>query len=72
MLTAYNGLVRSRSPKGEDYVLALGTDDVPTFAVGIALASGANVIATSSSDEKLGVVRKLGVQHRVNCEKSPS
>ncbi|KAI6003292.1 hypothetical protein F5J12DRAFT_783711 [Pisolithus orientalis] len=55
VLTAYNGLVRSRSPKGEDYVLALGTDDVPTFAVGIALASGANVIATSSSDEKLGV-----------------
>lgn len=63
MLTAYNALKGSRSPKGEHSVLALGTGDVSTFTAGIPLVSGANVIATSSPDEKLEVVRKLGVQH---------
>ncbi|KIN97755.1 hypothetical protein M404DRAFT_31965 [Pisolithus tinctorius Marx 270] len=45
----------SRSPKGEHSVLALGTGDVSTFTAGIPLVSGANVIATSSPDEKLEV-----------------
>lgn len=37
----------------------------------IALASGANVIATSSSDEKLKIVTKLGAQHVINYKTTP-
>ena len=42
-----------------------------SFGAQIALASGATVIATSSSDEKLEVVKKLGVQHVINYRKNP-
>jgi NADPH:quinone reductase-like Zn-dependent oxidoreductase len=37
----------------------------------IAAACGANVIATSSSDEKLEVARKLGATHTINYKKTP-
>lgn len=36
-----------------------------------ALASGANVIALSSSDEKLKIVTKLGAQHVINYNTTP-
>jgi NADPH:quinone reductase-like Zn-dependent oxidoreductase len=38
----------------------------------IALASGARVIATSSSDEKLKVVSKLGAHHVINYKTTPN
>ncbi|KAI6148084.1 hypothetical protein BKA82DRAFT_4355334 [Pisolithus tinctorius] len=47
----------SESMKRGDYVLALRNR---RFAAQIALASGANVIVTFSSDEKLEIARKLG------------
>ncbi|KAI5984595.1 hypothetical protein EDD15DRAFT_2375024 [Pisolithus albus] len=71
-LTAYSALMGPRPLKGGDYVLALGTGGVSTFAAQIALASGANVIVTSSSDEKMEVAKKMGVQHRINYKKTPN
>lgn len=42
-----------------------------SFALQIAVASGAVVIATSSSDEKLKTAAKLGAQHTINYTKTP-
>jgi NADPH:quinone reductase-like Zn-dependent oxidoreductase len=38
----------------------------------IASAAGATVIATSSTDEKLQVARKLGAKHLINYRKTPN
>ncbi|KAF9239432.1 hypothetical protein BU15DRAFT_74588 [Melanogaster broomeanus] len=70
-LTAYNALLGPVPLKGGDYVLVLGTGGVSIFGAQIALASGANVIVTSSSDEKLRVAEELGVQHLINYKKNP-
>jgi len=70
-LTAYNALHGSAPVKGGDYVLILGTGGVSVFGAQIALASGAIVIATSSSDAKLDIVKRLGVQHVINYKSVP-
>ncbi|OAX37724.1 NAD(P)-binding protein [Rhizopogon vinicolor AM-OR11-026] len=69
-LTAYNALLGPVPLKGGDYVLILGTGGVSMFGAQIAIASGATVIVTSSSDEKLQVAKKLGVQHVINYKKN--
>ncbi|KAG2143923.1 hypothetical protein BD769DRAFT_1420374 [Suillus cothurnatus] len=69
-LTAYNALLGPIPLKGGDYVLILGTGGVSIFGAQIALASGATVIVTSSSDEKLQIAKKLGVQHTINYKKN--
>ncbi|KAG8215157.1 hypothetical protein J3R82DRAFT_8656 [Butyriboletus roseoflavus] len=67
-LTAYNAFHGSVPIKGGDYVLVLGT----CFGAQIAPADGATVIATSSSDAKLEIVKKLGVQHLINYNTNPN
>ena len=47
-------------------VLTQGTGGVSCFAIQLAAASGATVIATSSSDAKLEQARALGATHTVN------
>ena len=42
-----------------------------SFALQFAVASGATVIVTSSSDDKLAVAKKLGAHHLVNYNKNP-
>ena len=42
-----------------------------SFGLQIAAACGANVIATSSSDEKLEVAKKLGATHTINYKNTP-
>ncbi|KAF8548429.1 NAD(P)-binding protein [Imleria badia] len=71
-LTAYNALLGPIPLKGGDYVLVLGTGGVSIFAAQIALASGATVIVTSSSDAKLEIAKKLGAQHLINYKKNPN
>ncbi|KAF5350963.1 hypothetical protein D9756_008234 [Leucocoprinus leucothites] len=71
-LTAYNALLGLVPVKAGDYVLALGLGGVSTWGLQFALASGATVIATSSSDEKLEVAAKLGAQHLINYKKTPN
>ncbi|KAF2810547.1 NAD(P)-binding protein [Mytilinidion resinicola] len=60
----------ARAKKG-DVVLTLGTGGVSCFAIQIASAIGATVIATSSSDEKLEVAKGLGAAHVINYKTTP-
>ncbi|EGN99159.1 hypothetical protein SERLA73DRAFT_137349 [Serpula lacrymans var. lacrymans S7.3] len=71
-LTAYNALMGPVPVKGGDYVLVLGTGGVSIFGLQLAIASGAIVIATSSSDEKLKIASKLGAKHVINYNKTPN
>ncbi|RDB18562.1 hypothetical protein Hypma_000307 [Hypsizygus marmoreus] len=71
-LTAYNSLLGPIPVKAGDYVLVLGTGGISIFALQLAAASGANVIVTSSSDEKLKIASKLGAKHVINYNKTPN
>jgi NADPH:quinone reductase-like Zn-dependent oxidoreductase len=51
--------------------LALGTGGVSVFALQIARMCGAEVIITSSSDEKLARARALGAHHTINYRTTP-
>jgi NADPH:quinone reductase-like Zn-dependent oxidoreductase len=70
-LTAWRALVVDGGLKAGDVVLVLGTGGVSIFALQIAKAMGAAVIATSSSDEKLERVRALGADHTLNYREHP-
>ncbi|KAH9931610.1 NAD-P-binding protein [Epithele typhae] len=70
-VTAYNALFGANPIKGSDIVLVQGTGGVSIFALQIAVASGAVVIATSSSDKKLELVKKLGATHTINYKTTP-
>jgi len=71
-VTAWNALMVAGKPvKSGDVVLVLGTGGVSMFALQFALAAGARVIATSSSDEKLARVKALGASDGVNYKRTP-
>ncbi|KAJ7152382.1 alcohol dehydrogenase superfamily protein [Mycena filopes] len=70
-LTAYNALFGDTPLKAGDTILVQGTGGVSIFALQFAVASGAVVIATSSSDEKLALARKLGARHVINYRTTP-
>ena len=67
-LTAWNGLygLESRALKPGDWVLTQGTGGVSIFALQFAKAAGAKVVATTSSSEKVEVLKKLGADHVLN------
>jgi len=65
-LTAWRALVGDGHLKAGDTVLVLGTGGVSMFALQFAKAMGANVVVTSSSDEKLARARQLGADHTIN------
>ncbi|KAF7367894.1 NAD-P-binding protein [Mycena sanguinolenta] len=72
-LTAYNALLSGYAPlKAGDTVLVQGTGGTSIFALQFAVASGATVIATSSSDEKLKIATKLGAKHVINYKTTPN
>ncbi|KAJ7124586.1 alcohol dehydrogenase superfamily protein [Mycena crocata] len=72
-VTAYNALTGGSSPvKAGDTILVIGTGGVSIFALQFAVASGATVIALSSSDEKLKVATKLGAKHVINYKTTPA
>ncbi|KPI38856.1 Zinc-type alcohol dehydrogenase-like protein [Cyphellophora attinorum] len=62
------GLVRapSNTTANEASTLVCGTGGVSLAAIQFARAAGANVIATSSSEEKLEFLKKLGANHVIN------
>ncbi|KAH9920831.1 NAD-P-binding protein [Epithele typhae] len=70
-VTAYNCLMGSSPIKGGDVVLVQGTGGVSIFGLQLAVASGAVVIATSSSDEKLKVAKTSGAVHLINYKTTP-
>ena len=69
-LTAWRTLVVDAGLKAGDTILVLGTGGVSIYALQIAKAMGANVIATSSSDEKLERVRAMGADATINYKKN--
>jgi len=70
-VTAWHALfVKGRLAPGQ-HVLALGTGGVSIFTLQIAKATGARVVITSSSDEKLARARELGADWTINYNSHP-
>ncbi|HTT97988.1 MAG TPA: NAD(P)-dependent alcohol dehydrogenase, partial [Rhizomicrobium sp.] len=65
-VTAWNALYGGRPLRVGESVLVLGTGGVSIFALQLAHAAGARVIATSSSDGKLAQAKALGASDGVN------
>ena len=65
-LTAWRALIVEARIKPGDVVLTQGTGGVSIFALQLAKAAGATVIATSSSAEKLARLKALGADHLIN------
>lgn len=70
-LTAWRALVAEGNIKAGDTVLLQGTGGVSIFALQFAMAAGAEVIITSSSDEKLERAKELGADHLINYKATP-
>jgi NADPH:quinone reductase-like Zn-dependent oxidoreductase len=70
-VTAWHALVIAGKVKAGDTVLVQGTGGVSVFALQFAKMSGAKVIVTSSSDEKLAKAKKLGADFLINYKKTP-
>lgn len=70
-VTAWNAaFVQGRLKPGQT-IVTLGTGGVSLFAVQIALLAGARVIATTGSDEKIELLRKLGAHEVINYRSTP-
>jgi NADPH:quinone reductase-like Zn-dependent oxidoreductase len=70
-VTAWNALVETGGIRPGNSVLIQGTGGVSIFALQFARLAGARVIATSSSDEKLGRVREMGASDGINYKTTP-
>lgn len=70
-LTAWRALVVNGGLRAGDVVLTLGTGGVSVYAIQLAKAMGATVIATSSSDDKLQRAWELGADHMINYHEDP-
>ncbi|CAM2065097.1 NAD(P)-dependent alcohol dehydrogenase [Sulfidibacter corallicola] len=70
-LTAWTALVTEGGIERGSRVLLLGTGGVSIMALQIAKALGAEVIITSSSDEKLARAKEMGADHTINYRTHP-
>ena len=71
-VTAWHSLFHAGRPvKAGDTVLALGSGGVSSFALLFGHAAGARVIVTSSSDQKLERVTRLGASAAINYRRTP-
>jgi NADPH:quinone reductase-like Zn-dependent oxidoreductase len=70
-VTAWQALVTKGGLKAGDTVLVQGTGGVSIFALQFATMTGARVIVTSSSDEKLERARQLGAAEVINYRTTP-
>ncbi len=70
-LTAWSALITQGGIKAGDKVLVQGTGGVSLFALQFAKMHGAEVIVTSSSDEKLARAHDLGADHGINYRTTP-
>jgi NADPH:quinone reductase-like Zn-dependent oxidoreductase len=71
-LTAWTAVTADGPVGPDDFVVVQGTGGVSTFALQFAAASGAKVIVTSSSDEKLARAKELGAQEGINYKTTPA
>lgn len=70
-VTAWQALVSEGQLKPGDNVLVQGTGGVSLFALQFAVACGARVIVTSSSDEKIARAKALGASAGINYHDVP-
>jgi NADPH:quinone reductase-like Zn-dependent oxidoreductase len=70
-VTAWHALVSAGGLKAGDTVLLQGTGGVSLFALQFARLSGARVIITSSSDDKLKRALALGASDGINYKTTP-
>jgi len=70
-VVAWNAVVHQGHAKAGDVVLVQGTGGVSLFALLFAKIQGAEVIATSSSDDKLDRLKALRADHVVNYKHTP-
>ena len=70
-VTAWRALFVHGGLQPGETVLTLGTGGVSVFALQLAVASGARVIATSSSDQKLARLREMGAEAVINYQEDP-
>jgi NADPH:quinone reductase-like Zn-dependent oxidoreductase len=70
-VTAWNALYGLKPLLPGQTVLLLGTGGVSSFALQFAVAAGARVIITSSSDEKLARAKALGATDGINYKSTP-
>jgi NADPH:quinone reductase-like Zn-dependent oxidoreductase len=71
-VTAWNALFEAASVQPGDTVLVQGSGGVSVFALQLAKAAGATVIATSSSAEKRGRLEELGAAHTIDYREEPN
>ena len=67
-VTAWRALKVDADLQPGQTVLTLGTGGVSVFATQIAVAMGARVAITSSSDDKLATLREMGAEFTVNYQ----
>jgi NADPH:quinone reductase-like Zn-dependent oxidoreductase len=65
-LTAWSALIELGALRAGQRVVVQGTGGVALFGVQLAKLHGAEVIVTSSSDEKLAKAKALGADHGIN------
>jgi len=70
-VTAWTALTGHTPIRAGHSVLIQGTGGVSIFALQIARAVGATIVATTSSDAKTGRLRELGADHIVNYVTEP-
>lgn len=70
-LTAWCAVAKFGGIGPADVILTQGTGGVSLFALQFAKFSGAQVIATSSSEEKLAKLKAMGATQTVNYKKMP-
>lgn len=70
-VTAWNGMFVADKVKTGDTILVQGTGGVSIFALQFGVMSGARVIVTSKSDEKLARATKLGATDTINYQQIP-
>lgn len=70
-LTAWSAIVTLGKVQPGYRVLIQGTGGVALFALQFAKRAGAEVIMTSSSDEKLARVNAMGADHLINYKRDP-
>ena len=71
-LTAWHSIVVKGRIKAGDTILVLGTGGVSIFALQLATLHGAQVIVTSSSDQKLERAKGLGAWQTINYNTNPA
>lgn len=70
-VTAWHALFEAAQLRPGDFVLLQGTGGVSIFALQLARAAGARVIATSSSAEKRTRLASMGALHTIDYRENP-